>query len=134
MIKPTILCLLLSGCSTGYVRDFQIEEPETRLCNVIKNIDNVLPIFALERDTERELEASIPNTPIEVAVNSDTTRNVVKLAETMEQKLIALRTMAYTNLLALNLAPCDKNHQENYWKSTNHLINLSYKIMRQDND
>lgn len=99
---------------------------------MIKNIDNVLPIFALERDTERNLTATIPDTPINIGVGSDTTRRIVMLADPMEQKLIALRTMAYTNLLALNLAPCDKANQAHYWKATGHLINLSYKIMRGD--
>lgn len=109
-IKVTVVLLflfMLYGCQVG-TRPRVLENEQSRLCVPITHISEVLPVFAIERDTDRDLALQVPKIPVKLKAGGVTDRSVIMLAEKFSQDNVAINGMLYTATMLRNAAPCNE--------------------------
>lgn len=122
-IAIILTALLLSACSVGYVNQEKINPGDTQLCGVIKQINNLVPVFVEEKDSATDVKVKIPvEVPIDLDVKRKVDRSLHFLTNKFNQQVTVLRTAMFTNIVLRNAAPCDLTNITRSWDNLDLII------------
>lgn len=119
-IITILLVALMVGCQSIPVT--MIENEEGIKCGVITDLGLLMPLYVVEKDSDIEIGGTIPHTPIELEIESEIDREIVMLAEKMNNDVIAIRSVLLNVIILRNLAPCNEANIKYSWQTMDLII------------